>query len=121
MRSPMLITLRVVNVGNNEGSIEDFVGSSDRTFTDHKVHALYNYNIIPYDRDKSGYSNDISGEVFVSPLELQRVIGTFRVDRKKTHVIFTDQEVALKEIEYMEPLFNSCVAIKLIMDDLTRG
>jgi hypothetical protein len=70
MRSPILVTLRVVSVGNNDGTIEDFVGSSDRTFTDYQVHALYIYSTLAFERSPTGYTDDVSATVFMSPIEL---------------------------------------------------
>ena len=68
-------------------------------------------------REKYGLPKEVNGIVYLSPLQLVPVLGTFKLDWNKTKVHFAGHTQVVEKIEYLEPLYDSCVGIQIFVKD----
>ena len=115
------IEIGIESVSPTGDFLEGFVGAGTRTITWHTFPALYQTDIDSYSRDRFGLSSTESGLIYLSPKQLIPVFGTYRIDRLATHVRKSDHEFILDKVNYLEPLYESCVAIELTLKDIVRG
>lgn len=102
--------------------LTDFTGSNTRTPTVwYPFHALYDTNIDPYTRDRTGLSQTESGAIYLSPLQLIPVFGTFILDRKKTVFRKSGHLFLPESIKYLEPLYGSCIAVEINLKEAIQG
>lgn len=101
--------------------LKDFTGSNNRTITWTTFNALYQSDVRSFDRSKVGIPSDEEGIVYLSPLQLIPIYGTFEIDKLATHVRKSGKEFILHRVTYLEPLYGSCLAIELMMTDIIRG
>ena len=106
---------------SGEFDIETFVGDSKRTSKEYLFNALYEEDISTRTREKYGVTNLINGIVYLSPLQVLPVLGTYRIDKNKTIVHFNGAIQVIDKIDYMDELFGSCIAIQIFLKDATRG
>lgn len=119
-QTPYKISLEIVTVEGptSEGfSIEEFVGSSPRSSRFYEFQALYEREIPLRTREKYGLPKEVNGIVYLSPLQLVPVLGTFKLDWNKTKVHFAGHTQVVEKIEYLEPLYDSCVGIQIFVKD----
>lgn len=122
--TPFTIQLEIVTIirtGKAGFSLEDFVGDNERTSTFHTFNALYEREIPLRSREKYGLPKEVNGVVYLSPLQLVPVLGTFELNWNKTRVHFTGHTQVIQKIEYLEPLYNSCIGLQLFLKDTLKG
>lgn len=122
--TPFTIQLEIVTIirtGKAGFSLEDFVGDNERTSTFHTFNALYEREIPLRSREKYGLPKEVNGVVYLSPLQLVPVLGTFELNWNKTRVHFAGHTQVIQKIEYLEPLYNSCVGLQLFLKDTLKG
>lgn len=119
-KSPMVVELKIVTSIIPEDEYEAFTGDSDRITTSYKVPCLYKREIKDEDRSKYGWSQDVDGVLYFSPIDLVRIVGTFKIDTEKTTIIFADKEHKIEQREYLEPYYDSCVGLRIAVSNL-RG
>lgn len=122
-KTPHTVQLEVFTVAtpSNEFSMDDFVGDAAVTPRTFIVQALYERDIPTRTREKYGLPSEVNGIVYISPLQLVPLVGTFRLDWNKTKVHFQDHVQVIQKIEYLEPLFDSCVGIQLFLKDALKA
>lgn len=120
--SPYFITLRVYSVVTDPGSIEEFVGDSDRPYKDYVFPCLYEKEDVQAGREKFGNEEKINGVIYLSPLQLVPLVGTFLIDRFKMKILFEGKMQVINKVTYLESLFGSCVSVQIgIVDDVHGG
>ena len=125
-KTPHYIELEVFSVVNapssNEFSLDAFVGDSQRTSTTYKFQALYEKIVSDRMREKYGLAKEVNGVVYLSPLQLVPVLGTFYLDWNKTKIHFNGKVQVINKVIYLEEMYDSCVGIQIfITDDLKGG
>jgi ABC-type proline/glycine betaine transport system ATPase subunit len=121
--SDMIIELGIeelVNAPSND-FLTNFTGSNQRSITWYSLPALYETNIENFSREKYGLTEIQSGAIYISPLQLIPLFGTHIIDRNKTLVRKSGHEFILDRVQYLEPLYGSCIAIELMLKDKLRG
>jgi len=123
--TPFEVSLEVVRINSaptEEFSIDSFVGDSPRASKTYPFRALYEREIPTRTRDKFGLSKEVNGVIYISPLQLAPVLGDFKLDWNKTKVHFADRVQVIEKIDYLEPLYDSCIGLQIfIKDDLKGG
>ena len=114
----------IIELGKNSSTapgddfLENFQGSNLRNPTDwYRFPTLYNTQIDADLRDKIGISSIQSGTIYLSPLQLIPVFGTFEIDKLITVIKKSGHNFSIDRIEYLEPLYDSCVAIEINLKD----
>lgn len=120
VESPMSAEFKILSVGTGD-TLEEFVGEKpttvSKTFT---LPVLYENNIDPYDREKFGLTSGQDVTIYVSPLQLEKVKGDFLIDRRLTQIIFQDKEFIIDKIEYKERIFDTCIALEILLLSKTK-
>ena len=121
---PFKIQLEVITVSKDpttEFSITNFVGDNNRVSELYEFQALYEREIPPRTREKYGIPEEVNGVVYLSPLQLIPILGTFKLNMYKTKVHFAGSVQVIQKIEYLEPLYDSCIGIQLFLQDSLKG
>lgn len=118
-QSPMVVELRLVTDIEPEDDYERFTGDSDRATKSFKIPCLYKREIKSEERDKYGWSKDVDGVFYFSPLDLIKAFGTFKIDTKKTTLIFSDTVQEIEKIDYLEPYYDTCVTVTMATKSIT--
>lgn len=126
LRTPFTIQLEFITVrketSSTEFSIKSFVGDSPRDPSKfHTFNALYEREIPLRMREKYGLSKEVNGIVYLSPLQLIPVIGTYKLNWNTTKVHFAERVQVIQKIELLEPLYNSCIGLQLFLKDDLKG
>ena len=130
-QSPEVCTI-ITTAKTSAGSLEDFVGASNRTTTEYTIPVLYNYDIQDFGREKVGLTNMQSAVVYISPLQVLKAQGEGSVPQyvdkaavllkaQTTKVILKGHRYIVEKVDFMEPLFDTCIAIQLTLRDEIRG
>jgi hypothetical protein len=119
--SPLQATLLITSVGEASSPLASFVGSSARKVDRYRVRALYNKRVEEIERTKYGFTDNITGVLYLSPNSLIPLLGTFRLDPLKTQVEFLTHIDNVASVSYDEDLFESCVAVVLGLRSATTG
>lgn len=120
-KSPYKATLIVTTVGVANSALEAFVGSSPRTSTRHEIPCLYQKNVQATERKKYGFSDDVTGIVYASPLSLVPLLGTYKIDALKTQVEFFGHTDNIESVSYDEELYDTCVAVVIGLRSAATG
>lgn len=121
---PFKIQLEIITVSKDpteDFSITNFVGNNNRYSTFHEFNALYEREIPPRTREKYGIPEEVNGVVYLSPLQLTPIFGTHLISMYKTKVHFAGRVQVIQKIEYLEPLYDSCIGIQLFIQDSLKG
>lgn len=125
IQTPHVITLEVFSVEDKidtgEFDLDSFVGDSVRTSKKYQFNALYEKDISTRTREKYGITNLVNGIVYLSPIQVSKEFGTYKVDKNKTVVHFNGATQVIDKIDYLDELFNSCIAIQIFLRDDTKG
>lgn len=121
MLSPMEIDLITTSTVLPVDKLHDFVGASERVPEATKFKALYKYDITGANRGKAGVSEVFSGELYLSPLQLEPVYGKFPYDKRIVKVGLAGQIYIVDWIDYKEQLYGSCIAVVFHLKDNLRG
>lgn len=125
LQTPYKIQLEVVSIQKveptEEFSLDAFVGDSPRNSKFYEFQALYEKEISDRDREKYGLPKEVNGVVYLSPLQLVPVFGTFKLDWNKTKVHFEGSTQVINKIVYLEQLYDSCVGIQIFVKDDLKG
>lgn len=121
--TPYSIELEVSSVTNSgsDDFLSGFVGDSTRTSVSHTFKALYEKEISDRTREKYGLPKEVNGVVYLSPLQLVPVYGTFKLNWNKVKVHFEDRVQVINKIVYLEQLFDSCVGVQIFVQDELKG
>jgi len=127
--SPMIIQLGVQDVVPSTGDfLEDFskanntVASNEYPTTWYNFPAFYQRDIDPYSRERYGLTDIHSGSVYLSPIQIKDVFGSFDyLDARKVIIKLDGHSFIVQKLEYKEPLFNSCIAVEFILNDMLDG
>lgn len=120
--SPYTVTLVTYKAEIVEGTIEAFVGDServiDKTF---ELPCLYEKIVHPRQREKYGLPETVDGTIYLSPLQLVPLIGVHTLDKNLTKVIFHNRDQVINTINYLEEMFDTCVALQIALVDSLKG
>jgi len=126
--SPMTISLGIQTPTPSTGNfLEDFAGANNSDTdgyptTWYDFPALYQRDLDTFSRERYGLVENQSGVIYLSPIQIQDVFGSFNALDERLVVIKLDGHIfMLDKLEYMEPLFGSCVAIEFTLKDAVRG
>ncbi len=90
-------------------------------YTDYTVHCYYKRQIPAGERTKYGISADTKGILYISPIELKRLMGTEVLDKNKTNIILFDVEYGIEQLIYLEPLYDTYVSAMLELKSANKG
>lgn len=122
MQSPRSVTLYIEEADKKAGSVKEFMGSSPRNRKSEKTHkVLYESIISPNVRDQVGYVKSQSGVIYLSPIDLKESYGTYKIDERGTRIIMNGYTYLVDHVEYLEELFESCVAVELWLREAKKG
>lgn len=127
VNADMIIELGIESSTAPSGDfLKDFTGSNTRSITWYQFHSLYKADIVKFERTKYGITTDEEGLIYLSPLQIIPVFNDFRVDKFVTHIRKPSgktipTEFLINKITYLEPLYDSCIAIELSIIDTIRG
>ena len=128
VNADMTIELGIEEVPTPSGDfLTDFTGSNARTITWHPFTALFSTNIEQLERGKFGLALHETGSIYMSPLQLVPVFGSFRVDLFATHIRrlggdpSSPTDMIIDRVTYLEQLYGSCIAIQLDAKETIRG
>lgn len=126
--SEMIIELGIEVAAAPSGNfLRDFGGVNPRSVaTWHKFPALYEANFDDFNRDeKVGLTEQESGTIYLSPLQLIPVFNSFIIDRKATVIRKWNgtayHEFIISNVKYLEPLYDSCLAVEINLKEAIRG
>lgn len=122
VNADMVIELGVTTAVQPTGDfLTDFTGSSNRDITWFKFPALYSTSINTAIREITGISETEQGQIFLSPLQLIPVLGYYKLDKLKVRIKKSEHLFLVEKITYLEPLYNSCIALQLDLRDAIKG
>lgn len=104
-----------------DSDLSAFTGDREVTQKTYEFTALYNREIQIRERQKYGLTDEVNGIIFLSPLELIPKRGSFQVDTKLTKIFFAGKEQIIERVDYLEPLYNSCIAVQIFVKDTING
>lgn len=123
--TPYQIELEVSSVvstpNTDEFSMESFVGDSTRTSKSYTFRALYEKEISDRTREKYGLPKEVNGIVYLSPLQLVPIFGTFKLNWNTVKVHFEDRVQVINKIVYLEQLYDSCIGVQIFVQDVLKG
>ena len=120
--SPYSVILKTIVVTTTPGSLEEFTGDSARNIgSTNSIPCLYEKTINPRQREKYGLPDTVDGVLFISPLQLIPLFGSFRLSKNKTIFIFQEREQVIENITYLELLHNSCISVQINLKDSLKG
>jgi hypothetical protein len=99
----------------------EFVGERPRETKLYNFPALYEREIPIRVREKYGLPKEVNGVVYLSPISLKQKLGVEVLDWDKTKVHFAGKIQVIQKIEYLEPLYNSCIGVQLFVKDDLKG
>lgn len=120
VKSPYQVTMKIVTATTGN-SFQDFVGDSSRTEVSYQFPCLYEKIVNQRQREKYGLPDTTEGIIYLSPLQLVPVIGTFVLDKNKTTFIFEYRPQVIDNITYLESLYGSCVGLQIAVKDSLKG
>ena len=85
---------------------------------------LYNRDLPVHLREKTGYTNDEDDIIYLSPLQVQDVFGSFdylKINEKLIVAKLDGNETMAQLVTHLEPLFGTCIAIEIKLKDFVRG
>ena len=121
---PFTVDIEIFSVTSSpvgEFSVEAFVGDSVRTSKTYSFRALYEREIPARVREKYGLPKEVNGIIYLSPIALVQQLGDFRLDWNKTVIHFAGRSQVIQKIEYLEPLYNSCIGVQIFLKDTQKG
>ncbi len=121
--SPKVATFVVTTLtGSDADSLKSFMGSSGTRQSSTKVfNVLFNKQALSYERGKPGIDSQFTGVVYVSPDQLVNAYGTYKVNGYVTRIIIDTEEFIVDNINYLEELYGSCIAVEINLKDLIDG
>lgn len=119
--SPYKVTMIVTEKIPGDDALADFVGSSERTSVSYELPCLYEKVVSNTQREAYGLPLDTQGVIYLSPLQLIPILGTFRISRQKVSFIFEGIRHGILMVDYMEQIYNSCIAVKMAIKHLEKG
>lgn len=120
--SPLVCTLHIASIDAGATSFQRFVGESSRTYTDYPIKCLWDRNFSPYQREKYGISEDVTGAVYLSPKMVKKKLGYWKLDKLKTKISFNGENFIVDELNFLGEMYNSCIAIELrLVSDVKGG
>ena len=122
--TPYEIELEISSVdkSSTDGDfLSSFVGDSKRTSEIYTFKALYEKEISDRTREKYGLPKEVNGIVYLSPLQLIKKFGTFKLDWNRTKVHFEGSVQVINKIVYLEQLYGSCIGIQIFVQDVLKG
>lgn len=125
VNTPYEIELEISTVDKSSSTdgdfLSSFVGDSKRTSETYTFKALYEKEISDRTREKYGLPKEVNGIVYLSPLQLIKKFGTFKLDWNRTKVHFEGSTQVINKIVYLEQLYGSCVGIQIFVQDALKG
>ena len=125
VNTPHTIGLEVVSLvrvpSEGEFSLDAFVGDSSRTPVIYSLQALYVRDIPMKAREKYGLPIEVNGMIFLSEIQLTNTVGSFRLDWNKVKIHFQGGVQVVQKVEYLEPLYDSCIGVQLFLKDVLKG
>lgn len=121
-KSPVLLEIGRATV-SSIGPFTDFTGDSARTETKHSFKCLYERTVNEFQRQKYGIEMEIKAVVFLSPQHLIDAYGTFRLGDflEQLKVYLYEEDYQVSQVVYLEPLYDSCIAVRLDLKDTHKG
>lgn len=120
-QSPNIIQLKVIDVTTSGDSLKDFIGSSNRAETVYNLPVLYHYDVSESSRELTGIDKNVGGVIYLSPLQLIPIFGTFRPDYRKLKVTLSGNDYLVDSPDYREAIYDSCVAVVYTLKKDIRG
>jgi hypothetical protein len=119
--SPMKIDLVVVTAITPADDYDAFVGDSDRTSKTYSFPCLYKRQLSDYDRTKYGLTAEINGLIWLSPIDIKKQLPDFHIDKALVTSIFAGKKQVLDQVDYLEPYYDTCIAVFLKLKDAHQG
>lgn len=122
--SPLCANLVIVESTPEAGSYDTLMGNSTRSITKEvPLKVLFNRNVDDNTRTKFGLSEDVSGVLYVSPIDLIIATGSWKLDGRKLKVQFLEETYLVKRVHYISnvPKFSSCLAVEIRLYDDIHG
>ena len=123
---PVMCTFHEIHNDPNGSGFDALMKTSPKLpETTFKLQALYKKDFTPYDRVRYGLRENVSGIIWFSPLELKRRAGIVTLKEQNYKVHFddihdSDQTYQIDCIKYLEPMYNTCIAIEIHLVDNRR-
>ena len=124
LNSPKTVTLRLLELDevNSTSSFEDFTGTAEPAISKEvKFPCLFKKNEVDYDDSFIGFNNVVDGRIYLSPKQLLRNFGTFRLDARQVNFILDGQEFNCVKVVFLEELFEMPIGIEFTIKDKLRG
>lgn len=120
-KSPETVDFLEVSTSAPDDPMKVFTGDSVRTEVSNTFKCLYRRKFTPAQRTKFGLKSDISCVVFVSPKDIEKVYGSYKVDEKKFVFVFQDVRYVVDNFIYQAEQFGNCVAIEIRLKEEKYG
>lgn len=118
--SPLKCTL-IITGKTSTDAFSDFVGDNTRTEEIHDIPILWERSLESINRSKYGIEQGRDSTMFISPKTLERHLGTFRIDARTTKVRFLGRDWIVDKVDFLSPLYNSCIAVEIHLQSATKG
>lgn len=105
----------------DEADFDSFVGDSPRSENEYSFNCLYQKVVNPRQRERLGLPDTVDGIIYLSPLQLVPVFGTFRINKNTTSVKFEEREQVIENITILEPIYGSCIGVQINLKDSLKG
>lgn len=120
--SPFMFNLIVISVTSSDAnSIEAFTGSQGRTALTYTLPCLYEYTMDEDGRESVGLTSSEFASIFISPTQLEEVVGTYKLDKSKIKFSLNGDEYITTKVTYLLEVYNSCVSVQISGKLSTRG
>lgn len=121
IENPFTFDLIVTTVTDVADTIEQFVGSQQRTPTTHTFPCLYEFNTDTDSRENVGIVVGTYVQLYVSPLQLVEKFGTFKLEKSKIKFVLNGDTYIIQGVTYLLEVYGSCIAVQYNGKLETRG
>ena len=124
MNLPPVVTF-YYNTASGGDAYEIFTGQQTRSQEGVAIHCLYKRQLNDYQRTKYGIDEDVQAVIYVPPQILAQIFGTFQLDYKRINIMFSDlkndEVYVVRRMVYLEPLYDSCLAVSYHLVSKTKA
>lgn len=114
----MIVLRSLVDTGLD---ISDFMGDNDRLPVEYEIQCLFSKDTAPSLREKFGLESPKDAVVYLSPITVKKVMGTWKLNKKMLSVRLLDTTYLVKRLSYKGEMYDSCIALELELEITTKG
>ncbi|NLR94881.1 hypothetical protein [Flammeovirga agarivorans] len=114
--SPFSVRLHIRKALPSENGFKNFIGEVEVVEKSYTINCLYNKQSQQEERREEGRFSSSTADIMISPIQLNRIIGSTSLDNKNLRVEFLGKEYFSPKITLEDELYNSCLAIRIELE-----